>query len=67
MYELRIPSEIALWHIRHITFHRKKSDILLLLMKNPDRVFSKEELVSRIRGEDDYETVWGMGYRIRAS
>ncbi|MFA6508270.1 MAG: response regulator transcription factor [Treponemataceae bacterium] len=68
-------------------------DLLRLLMENPGRVFSREEIFSRIRGAESFgdtsmvsvhvrrirekierdpsepdflETVWGMGYRIRA-
>jgi len=76
-----------------VTLSGKEFDILLLLMGRPGRVFSKEEIFSRIWGADvqgdistvtvhirklrekieadpsepDYiETVWGVGYRLRA-
>ena len=76
-----------------VTLSGKEFDILLLLMGRPGRVFSKEEIFSRIWGaevqgdvstvtvhirklrekieadpsEPDYiETVWGVGYRLRA-
>jgi DNA-binding response OmpR family regulator len=71
----------------------KEFDILLLLMRHPGRVLSKEEIFSLIWGSDAYgdtstvtvhirrirekietdpsnpdyiETVWGVGYRLRA-
>lgn len=68
-------------------------ELLRLLMENPGRVFSREEIFARIRGAESFgdtgmvsvhvrrlrekierdpsepdllETVWGMGYRIKA-
>ena len=78
---------------RDVVLAGKEFDILLLLLRRPGRVFSKEEIFSQIWGQDrhgdistvtvhirrirekieanpsepDYiETVWGVGYRLRA-
>ncbi|MEI6874700.1 MAG: response regulator transcription factor [Spirochaetota bacterium] len=78
---------------RDVVLAGKEFDILLLLLRRPGKVFSKEEIFSQIWGQDrhgdistvtvhirrirekievdpskpDYiETVWGVGYRLRA-
>jgi two-component system, OmpR family, response regulator len=43
----------------------KEFEILLLLMDNPNRVFSKEELFSRVWGEDTYGDISTVTVHIR--
>jgi DNA-binding response OmpR family regulator len=52
-------------HNKEITLTAKEYEVLLLFLKNPNRVFSKEEIFERIWGENAYGDITTVTVHIR--
>lgn len=64
---LRLDVETRQVHVleKNVDLTAKEFELLHLLMKNPDRVFSKEELFARVWGEDRFGDVSTVTVHIR--